>query len=37
VGAVVVGAPRGLGLEAELAVGEVEVVVAEDAFAGGFS
>lgn len=29
----VIDAPRGLGLEAELAVGEVEVVVAKDAFA----
>jgi len=30
--AVVVGAPRGLGLESEIAIGKVEVVVAEDPF-----
>ena len=32
VGSVVVGAPRGLGLESEIAIGKVEVVVAEDSF-----
>lgn len=32
VGAVVVGAPRGLGLESEIAIGKVEVVVTEDPF-----
>ena len=33
----VVGAPRGLGLEADRAIGEIEVVVAEKAFAGWFA